>query len=238
MSWITIDVGNTRIKFGLWKDEYLPEVSVYQTVDQLATEFQHAWKDLPTIVSSVRSENETKKIMELFPSAISFSQLSSYPVQIDYSTPETLGADRLANAIAVSQYASKSQLIVDLGTCLKFDFVSNGCYKGGAISPGLAMRFKAMHEYTGKLPLITAVDASVPLVGNSTLSSMSSGVIHGMTQEILGICAEYAKITPELTIFLTGGDVEHFDIPLKNNIFVDENLTLRGLLIALKHAQS
>lgn len=238
MSWITIDVGNTRIKIGEWSSDTDVVISTFATLEDLTNRFQDHWKTLPAIIASVRSDQDTSSVMTLFPQALLFSKLTDFPLINEYASPETLGMDRLANALAVVNYPSEGKLVVDFGTCLKFDFVIKDRYLGGAISPGLQMRFKAMHSFTGKLPLLTPTKFDVQLIGDSTVHSMMSGVWHGMRQEVLGIIDEYAKIAPELTIFLTGGDAHYFDIPSKKTIFVDENLTLRGLLIALQHAQS
>jgi type III pantothenate kinase len=94
-----------------------------------------------------------------------------------------------------------------------------------------------MHEFTGKLPLISD-RKNAPIIGKNTLEAMRSGVINGLNREILGFIEEYQRIYPELTIFLTGGDHQYFDLEVKNGIFVDENLTLKGLLIALIHDYS
>jgi type III pantothenate kinase len=153
-----------------------------------------------------------------------------------YETPGTLGVDRLANAIACHQLSEGSALAIDLGTCIKYDFVdSEGTYQGGAISPGIELRYQAMHQFTGKLPLV--IDRQIPsYIGKNTMDAMRSGVMNGILEEIKGFIERYRAEYPDLTIFLTGGDHQYFDIGLKNGIFADENLTLKGLQIVLVHA--
>ena len=158
------------------------------------------------------------------------------PISIEeYDTPKTLGTDRIANAVAAHHYSNTEQaLVIDVGTCIKFDLVLKGKYQGGSISPGYAMRLKAMHEFTGALPQLELEDFS-PTIGKSTKQAMLSGVINGIQAEISGFINYYTQQYQQLTIFLTGGDHKRFDKELKNSIFADDNLTIKGLYIILKH---
>ena len=118
---------------------------------------------------------------------------------------------------------------IDIGTCIKFDFVDeNGNYKGGSISPGIDLRYKTLNDYTGNLPLVND-KSKTELVGNSTINSIKSGVLNGIQAELNHFIYLYSKEYQDLTFFVTGGDAVYFDFPLKNNTFVDENLTLKGL---------
>ena len=122
-------------------------------------------------------------------------------------------------------------LIIDFGTCIKYDVLSaEGVYKGGAISPGVQMRFKSMHQMTGRLPLIKEWEENEEnWPGLDTRSSMVSGVIQGIQAEIM----RYMDITNEhynnLTVIATGGDFGFFDKVFKNIIFANPYLTLQGL---------
>lgn len=153
------------------------------------------------------------------------------PFKMDYLTPETLGIDRLCNMAAVSsRNPTKAKLVVDLGTCIKFDFMSSmRTYEGGSISPGLEMRAKSLQTFTAKLPMIPVL-SSAPLIGKNTKESIESGVFNGWKAEISQLIQLYQTKFPELDVYLTGGDARYFDFEQKSNIFVLEHLTLEGIL--------
>lgn len=235
---VVIDAGNTRIKVGLFQHADLMEVRSF-TNDQLHEfkTFLQLLTGLPTIIASVKNEKETKWLKQLISGALLFSHDLKLPIQLNYETPKTLGVDRIANAAAANYLSRKDALVIDLGTCIKYDFIrADGTYEGGAISPGLSMRFQAMHQFTGKLPLISDYSQS-PVLGQNTTDALKSGVLHAIQFEIFGFIEHFLQKVPNLTIFLTGGDAQYFDLGLKNDIFVDENLTLKGLhlTLALQH---
>lgn len=147
-----------------------------------------------------------------------------------YQSPETLGRDRLANAVAACvHYPGRDVLVLDMGTCLKLDFVnSSGEYLGGSISPGLLMRYRALHAFTARLPLLEPV-ASTALIGTDTAGSIHAGVLEGYRAEAEGMIAAYTLEKPGLTVLLTGGDAPRFLDRLKSRIFAAPDLTLRGL---------
>jgi type III pantothenate kinase len=235
---LVVDAGNTRIKVALFKNEELLEYKAF-TNNQL-DKLQHAllkYKSLPGIISSVRSEKNTTWLKNLLPKAILFSHKLDLPLKNNYATPEKLGLDRLANAVAVNHLSENNGLAIDVGTCIKYDFVNDsGTYLGGSISPGIELRFKAMHQFTDRLPLVSIYEDVLP-IGNNTDESLKSGVMLGIQHEINGFIERYRQQYPELTIFLTGGDAHYFDFDKNCSIFVDENLTLKGLLIAYLHVQ-
>ncbi|WP_300666077.1 type III pantothenate kinase [Fluviicola sp.] len=236
---VVVDAGNTRIKVGLFQNNDLQEVHAFSNneLDKLKS-YLLKHKNYLGIISSVRSDKNTKWIKGLLPNAILFNHQLDVPLVNHYESPQTLGVDRLANAIAVANISDKNALIIDVGTCIKYDFVRYPkMYEGGSISPGIELRYKAMHEFTGKLPLIED-RIQGPFIGKNTLDAMRSGVMNGMHLEMVGFIEEYRRLYPELTIFLTGGDSQHFELGNKYGIFADENLTLKGLLIALLHAQT
>ena len=152
------------------------------------------------------------------------------PIRNKYKTPDTLGNDRLANAIAANfLFPEHNVLVIDAGTCVKYDFVSaKGEYLGGSISPGLDMRFKAMHEFTGKLPLVK-YGKSKSLIGNTTLTAMQTGVVIGMTEEMKGFVKRYQAQYKNLKIILTGGDSQRFVNDLNLSIFAASDLVNIGL---------
>ncbi|MDX1651468.1 MAG: type III pantothenate kinase [Brumimicrobium sp.] len=235
---IIVDAGNTRVKVARFQKDEPTEIRAFNPADE-ATLFTYlnGFKNKPSILSSVVSEELMAKIERNLNPTVVLSSNTKLPVRFDnYLTPETLGADRISNAVAIHSLAKgNNALSVDIGTCIKFDFVDNqGIYLGGSISPGMRMRFRAMHDYTGKLPLIEPGE-SWGLIGNSTFASMNNGVMTGIAYEIKGMIDRYNQQFAPLTIFLTGGDHKRFDIEGKNTIFADDNLTLRGLYLILKY---
>lgn len=230
---LVIDVGNTRVKVALfkrdsvfWKDSF--ELSrIVQQLKIIKGKFQvtHA------IISSVAliAEEDMKVIRSLFPLLILGSE-TLLPFVNKYGTPETLGVDRLALvAAAFGKYPSRNVLVIDAGTCITYDFIDAlGDYHGGAISPGLEMRYKALNQFTENLPLLT-VKNEVELIGESTVSSIHSGVINGVLTEVNGIIERYNLKYEKLTIVLTGGDTNFLSERLKNGIFANPIFLLEGL---------
>ncbi len=159
------------------------------------------------------------------------------PIKVLYKTPETLGNDRLANVCAAwSLYPEQNSLVIDLGTCIKYDFVSaSGTYPGGSISPGLSMRYKALTRFTSQLPYFKPVDEFPELTGQSTEGAIRSGVENGILEEVNGIIARYQELFDQTRIILTGGDHSKFADKLKSVIFAAPNLTLTGLKVILDH---
>ena len=160
---------------------------------------------------------------------------SSLPVTLDYDTPETLGADRVAGVVAASHlYPAQNVLLIEAGTCITYDLVDAGrVYRGGSISPGMNMRFRALNTFTGKLPLIEA-SGEAALTGKTTAASIQSGVINGMIAEMEGIIMRYERIYENLTVVASGGYLDYFDKILKNNIFAVPNIVVKGLNIILE----
>ena len=184
-----------------------------------------------SILSSVIHHNTT--INELLQSKTNFhllNHLTKLNFTVPVGKPETVGADRLAlSAAVVHFYPGKNNLVVGLGTCITYNFINKyNQFLGGSISPGLEMRFRAMHEQTALLPLIEK-DWNFPLVGYDTKTNLLSGVIMGMAKEIEGIVEEYEKKYSNFNVVLTGGDCTYFERLLKKKIFADPNLLYKGL---------
>jgi type III pantothenate kinase len=226
-----IDIGNTHTKIadfeGNCKTPQLIQIKLLST--QKTNQLDKYILPDNTLISSVT----LKKVNHL--KALVFdSKKIKIPIKILYKTPHSLGNDRLANAIAA--WYSKpgtNHLVIDAGTCLKFDFVTQkGEYLGGSISPGLLMRYKALNHYTDKLPLLKPVK-NTSYLGNNTVNSIHAGVIEGMCAEIKTIINRYKKDFGKIQIHLTGGDAIFFEKQLKNNIFADPILTLKGLYALL-----
>jgi len=158
------------------------------------------------------------------------TQQDVFPFHNKYQTPKTLGIDRMVLAAgAVLKFPAQNRLVVDAGTCITYDFVdSDGNYLGGAISPGIRLRYEALHQYTAKLPLLSRTEPE-NITGNSTAASIHSGVINSITFEIDGFIDHYKQRDPNFIIILTGGDADFLAKRLKNTIFAHSNFLLESL---------
>ncbi|MCD6179080.1 MAG: type III pantothenate kinase [Bacteroidales bacterium] len=158
------------------------------------------------------------------------------PIKNKYKTPETLGKDRLAAAVGAAKlYPQKDVLIIDAGSTITYEMLrSDGIYLGGSISPGIKMRFKSLHHFTDKLPLVTFSNSNI-LTGQNTEDAILSGVINGILSEVDGIINRYKEMYSNILVVFTGGDLKYFDKNLKNNIFAAENLVLQGLNFILEY---
>lgn len=230
---LIIDVGNSRIKTAVFDDSKMihNESLTHDSFVSEAKKIIKKYKCTNAIISSVGSVNKSQ--IDELRAEISLIELDYYtkvPFKNQYATPKTLGVDRIALVCsAVSKYPNKNVLIIDAGTCITYDFINNeGNYYGGAISPGLQMRYKALNFFTEKLPLLQPSE-KFELVGNSTETSIHSGIINGIINEIDGIINQHRKINTDLTIVLTGGDVNFLSNKLKNSIFANPNFLLEGL---------
>jgi type III pantothenate kinase len=174
------------------------------------------------MVNYIKSQFETEII----------THKSKFPFTNLYSTPETLGIDRMVLAAgATLMHPNQNRLIIDAGTCITYDFVnSEDQYLGGAISPGIKIRYKSLNNYTSKLPLLS-LSEEFDIIGNSTKSAIHSGVINGVLFEIEGFISQYSLKNQDLTIILTGGDTEFLAKRLKSTIFANSNFLLESLNI-------
>jgi type III pantothenate kinase len=153
-----------------------------------------------------------------------------FPFINRYETPKTLGIDRLVLATgATLRFPKQNRLVIDAGTCVTYDFIDeNNNYLGGAISPGLRLRYEALHNYTAKLPLLT-LENPEHLIGKSTSESIHSGVVNGLIFEIDSFIADYKALYSNFIIILTGGDTEFLAKRLKNTIFANSNFLVESL---------
>ena len=227
---LAIDIGNTQIKSGLFDKEELKEVFAPGT----SIEEVLANKKIKYAIISKTGVNDEVEywLKEKKIKTVVLSHQLKLPLEILYKTPETLGADRIAGSVAASAlFADKNVLKIDFGTCITYDFVNNRHqYLGGAISPGMIMRFKALHNYTAKLPLVDPMQyLNYELTGSDTATSMLSGVVNGMKEEVGGIIKEYNQRFGNLQVVGTGGDAGFFVTLLKNEIFARPYLVLEGL---------
>ncbi len=233
---ITVDYGNTTAKVGLFEEEHLQRKLLFQDPGELQS-FLESTPAENIIVSSVSHPAEEVLSWSVATGKkISLSYRLPLPVKILYTTPQTLGVDRIAAVCgALEIFPHRNCLVIDAGTCVTYEFIdADGSYHGGGISPGIVMRFEAMHHFTSRLPLVKpSLDA--PLVGDNTEACMQSGVINGMRAEMEGIIRKYLDQYPDTMPVLCGGDAPFFENQLKPPIFVAPDLVLQGLNRILKH---
>jgi type III pantothenate kinase len=227
---VTLDLGNTFAKVGIFDHHQLMETHTLQNVDEVVSFLKNFSGD-NIIIGSVNS-NATilATASSHFAKVFTLSTHTPIPVKVRYATPETLGVDRIAGVCgAHEQFPGRNCLVIDAGTCVTYDLLdSMSNFLGGAISPGLSMRFRAMHAFTARLPLVEAVDVPA-LTGTTTVSCMQSGAIHGLIDEMEGFIGRYSEKFEDLKVILTGGDCRFFENKLKASIFAVPELVLRGL---------
>ena len=235
---LCFDFGNTRLKCAVFNNAELKEVIVLEN-DDVATIQSIIQQHQPTksILSSVINHNLL--IEEVLASNTQFHKLnhtSKLPITTPVGKPETIGADRLAIcSAAVHLYPNQHNLAIGLGTCITYNFINKFHeFLGGSISPGMNMRFRAMHEQTALLPMIEATH-DFPLIGYDTKTNLLSGVLLGMAKEIDGIIEAYSDKYGNFNVLITGGDMAFFVSHLKNRIFADPYLIFKGLYAISEH---
>ncbi len=240
---LVIDIGNTFIKYAIFENRKLVHMETSEA-NLFLSKVKHLFEVFPkverSIISSVgKMENKEKEVLALFCKVHVLSYESKLPFKNSYATPQTLGMDRIALVTAAFyQYPRKNVLIVDMGTCITYDLVNDaGEYIGGAISPGLQMRYNALHHQTKKLPQLSPEDI-LDFVGNTTETCIHSGVINGMVNELDGVIDQYRARFQHLTVILTGGDSQFFVKRLKNSIFANSKFLVEGLNCLLEYNKS
>ncbi len=239
---LILDIGNTNTKIALFKSDILLQkesffsISLSKIVDfikknapkeEISSCLLSSVKDYPEEIDIFLQENFT------------FFKLNAdtpIPIINKYHTPKTLGKDRLAAAVAASMiFPHSNTLIIDAGTSLTYEFINKKKeYLGGAISPGLKMRFDALHHFTGKLPLLYR-NKPIGLIGKDTKESIFSGVLNGILGEVKSTIEEYQNNYFDLKIIFTGGDHKYFVDKLNFYTFAEPNLVLIGLQRILQH---
>jgi len=230
---LVIDIGNTQVKSAIFKGNTLIKKDVFlkddliRTLERIATLYPVS----NAILSSVGTINDLdiNKIRKIF-KLILLDHNTKIPFTNLYDTPKTLGVDRIALvAAAVSQFPKRNTLIFDAGSCLTYDLVNKkNEYYGGAISPGVKMRYKALHSYTSNLPELDP-KIEVPKIGNTTENAIHLGVLNGIILEIEGVIKQFKDKYDKLTVILTGGDTIFLAKNLKSTIFANPNFLLEGL---------
>jgi len=225
-----VDIGNSRIKTAVFEDGALTAENSFEDFDLFRSysdkiNFQHA------IISSVTYPEAQLNELLSFP-FLFLDTKTRLPIENKYQTPETLGVDRKAAVVGARAVEAVGNLLaIDLGSCITYDFLDDqDCYWGGAISPGLQMRFRAMHQQTARLPLVDLNKDSLPdLIGGSTVSCLRGGVYFGVLHELKGFIEQYQAEYKGLKVIICGGDSNFFESLTKDHIFVIPNLILYGL---------
>lgn len=229
---LVIDIGNTRVKAALYKEDLLEDLKIYDTVDELQADTTLLQKAQQIIVGSVvDKQDDFYRSLRAYAPTLLFTTNTNIPLTNLYHSVATLGSDRISASVAAYFLQPDTDvLVIDAGTCIKYNFTnSKNEYLGGGISPGIQMRFKALHHYTSKLPLIGLSEGSIDLIGTNTHHSILSGVINGTIAEIDSLIEQYKIQYPKILVLLTGGDSEYLAKRLKNSIFAHQNLVLKGL---------
>lgn len=246
---LAIDNGNTRTKLGLFEEDgslVRHEITLSRNVYQAVEEWGRDYAGKPITAGwistsrrwdpAVWKELSKEKNFCITPITAEIS----WPFAHKYQTPHSLGADRFAAIVAACNLChDKPVLVVDAGTAITYDVATLGPeYLGGAISPGIRMRYQALHEFTARLPLIEK-SSTAPLIGDSTDNSLKAGVQTAAVMEVEGMINAYKnQFGDDLQVFLTGGDSDYFEKQLKNVNFADALLVLRGIYFIIKHIAS
>ncbi len=237
---LAIDMGNSRVKAGLFDNsrlqsvlydpepETLPELVAAQAVDQVI---------VCSVVSNLQDFEKETGLSDVYKLTADLE----LPISNLYQTPRTLGMDRLAAAAGAHfLYPEENCLVIDAGTTITYDLITNeGAYLGGGISPGLGLRFQSLNQHTRQLPHLRSTNQEVSLIGNSTESSIKSGVVNGTVVEIEGMIRSYDEKFSTLKVIMCGGDATFFESRIKAPIFVNPHLVLIGLnSILMYHARN
>lgn len=238
---LVIDMGNTRVKAGLFQSgRWIRGISMAPSDQAALSVFLDGTIPRRIAVGSVSSADAAfMRYLENMAPITVLEGSARAPISNAYTTPLSLGVDRLANAVgAVSLFPTRPVLAIDLGTCITYDLVdASSVYRGGAITPGMHMRARAMHAYSARLPEVDPPE-NAEVLGTSTIGSLASGIHHGTLMELQGLIGFFKQQYPDLVVVLTGGDAPRFARALKNGIFAHPTLTLIGLHALLHHASS
>ena len=229
---LVIDVGNSLLKIALFeKSELIQKFKFSENYKRNIEDIISNYKVTHSIISNVgRIDDSIINILKESTNLLLVSNQLKIPFKNLYKSKNTLGQDRLALVSAAAfNFPNENVLIVDVGSCITYDFKNNNNeYLGGGISPGISMRFKSLNTFTSNLPLID-FDSIYQLIGNNTKNSITSGVVNGTISEINGIIQQYREEFKNIRIILTGGDSNFLLKRIKNTIFADRNFLLIGL---------
>jgi type III pantothenate kinase len=237
---LVIDIGNSSLKFGLFDKG---QMTMHGTgIEAMQNELEPAAKSISRcMISSVADHDAVAQLLKKL--NIPYSVLAAdtqLPIQNLYQSPQTLGADRITLAVAGSSiWGDAPALVIGAGTCITYNFIDQDGYHGGAISPGITMRFQALHHYTSRLPEVDWSEYKHErydvITGTDSRGSILTGVLRGVLNEIDGTIDEYKRRYSGLRVAVTGGDMDFLVKNLKNDIFARPDMVLEGLNYILMH---
>lgn len=236
---LTVDIGNSHVKLGLFNAGKLISVLTLSTINhQRLLEYALKKNVKNIIVSSVKNQSfyYTPRMKKFFKNFLELTPSLPLPVKIHYKAKNTLGQDRIAAVTGANQiFPEKNVLVIDMGSAITYDLVTkDNEFIGGNISPGMSMRFKALHHFTSQLPLYHQSEQN-KLFGQSTREAIISGVQNGIIFETEKYIDYITTNYSPLEIIITGGDSKFFDNKLKYTIFAEPNLITLGLYKILKY---
>jgi type III pantothenate kinase len=229
---LIVDIGNSFIKVAVVERDEVLELRRYQSLEEFAgsnivAEFPFLQRAI--VASTAMATREVAELLEKWGLwVLEMTPATPVPIGNGYLTPETLGVDRLAAAVGAVSQVGESCLIVDFGSAITIDLVENGVFRGGNISPGVEMRFRALHDYTKRLPKCEPTDEILEL-GRTTSQAIEQGVMQGITHEIEGYISGFYAKNVKLSLIFTGGDAKYFVKRIKNAIFAKYDLVICGL---------
>ena len=232
---LALDIGNSRAKVGIFDaDGSLVHIADVGTgFEDTLLEMLARYDVTAAVMASVADPGRSSKLADLLRKKVpllTLDQETPLPIRVAYKSAATLGVDRIAAAVAAhAMFPERPALVIQAGTCLVTDFITrDGIYKGGSISPGINMRFAALQHFTSRLPL---AESTPPphFIGDTTATSIQSGVFYGIIDEINGTIARYNEQFGDVAVVLTGGQKNLLEKSIKNTIFAVQNLVLTGL---------
>ena len=233
---VLIDVGNTRMKFAVFNNgELIYNNSGYSELLKWLTANEPLLADSHLLISGSGNiySKGLNQVRQKFAAYVDYTRANKLkiPLCMEYETPKTLGVDRVADAVAaVKLFPGRDILIVDAGTAITVDYVNcDGCFMGGNISPGVEMRYKALHDYTAKLPLLTGNEMVASKIGRNTEAAIHNGVVLGVVHEVQGYIDQFLQERPHGVVILTGGDVELLNSCKSHRIVLLPALQMIGL---------
>lgn len=240
---LVFDLGNTAWKLALFEGDEL-RFTEYCFEANFESHLKESLPRLPEIKSAILSSviDTPPSVIKLLRSNFNLhilSHESNLPFKNLYETPQTLGIDRMAAmAGTLMHFGHSNVLSIDAGTCIKYDYLNeNFEYLGGAISPGIEMRCKAMNTFTDKLPLIKP-DGQFKLIGKSTNECLNTGAVLGSYAEVYQMITYYKHYYPEVKVLISGGFYKYFDERKEDRIYVLPNIQLFGLKVILRINES
>lgn len=236
---LVLDIGNTFAKFYAFDGDRPVGVMKSEGGDLVGLSgFVDKWRPCVGILSTVCDlSKRARQELALLPCRLTeLTPATPLPIENDYTTPSTLGSDRIATIVgAWSLEPGRDILVIDAGTCITYDLIrSDSHYIGGNITPGIDMRLRAMHHFTSRLPLVVP-DGDTPPFGYNTETALRSGAVRGAAMEAQSIIAYVRGAMPDSLVYLTGGGAARLKEYITVPCLTDDLLTARGLNHILRH---